>query len=145
MTTAIAVLITMIVSNKRRGRRSVTADSWRERIEKARDSLYFLLISFAVRDTFSNTLMSARESERADERQTNPALLIPLIQPLPLKKNHPSPLLTLPPSQTGKPLLNNIIAYLILTVTSTKGEKSLIESLERALSPLTAHCVCVGG
>lgn len=68
--------------------------------------------------------MSLRETERADERQRNPALLILLIQRLPLKNSHPSPpLLPLTPPKTGKPLLNNIIVYLILTVTSTRGGK----------------------
>lgn len=81
--------------------------------------------------------------ERADERQRNPVLLILLIQPLPLKKSQPSSLLTLAPSQTGKPLLNNVIVYFILTVTSTSGKNSLIGSLKRAVSPLTADCAPV--
>lgn len=62
--------------------------------------------------------------------------------PLPLKNGHPSPnILPLTPPQTGKPLLNNIIACLILTVTSARSRRSLIESLERAGSPLMAGCV----
>lgn len=62
----------------------MTADS--ERKKNRSDSRYFLLISCAVRDTYSNTLMS-RVAEKANERQR--ALLIPLIQTLPLKKTHP--------------------------------------------------------
>lgn len=94
-----------------------------KQIEEAGDSLCLVLISWAVRDAFSNTQMSTTEAEEADERRRNPAVLILLIQPSPLKNTHPSSAFALTPPQTGKPLLNNIIVCLILTVTSTREEK----------------------
>lgn len=124
----IVVLISMMVCERDEGgalwQNHPPADPHGQTEQKEEgDSSYFLLISFAVRDAFSSTLTwSVRE--RADERQRNPALLILSIQPLPLKASQPSPRLTLTPPQTGKPLLNNIIVYFILTVTSTRGEKT---------------------
>lgn len=64
--------------------------------------------------------------------------------PLPLKKSHPSPSPFSPPPQTGKPLLNNIIAYFILTVTSARGKKAWLNHSGVLFSPLTADCaLCV--
>ena len=106
----------------------------------------FLLIPFAVRDAFSTTLMSVGETERADERQRHPALLIPLIPPLIFKEKPSLPPPPPPPPQAGKPLLNNIIAYFILTVTSARGKKAWLNHSGVLFSPLTADCaLCVCG
>ena len=77
----------------------------------------FLLIPFAVRDAFSTTLMSVGETERADERQRHPALLIPLIPPLIFKEKPSLPPPAPPPPPTHKPPLNYIISYFILPFT----------------------------
>lgn len=127
----------------------LTADSYCEKKQKQRtsDSVNFLLISFAVRDAFSRTLMSVREKQRADERQRNPALLILLISAptLKKKKSNPSPNLTVTPSQTGKPPLNNIMAC-HPHCNLVQRKQGLIESLKHA-PPLTADwaCVCLCG
>lgn len=142
----------MILYNKGRGRHSVREqrDSWLIQRAKNRERRRVILriicwSRFAVRDAFSNTLMSVRETERADERQRNPTSLILLIQPLPLQKSHPSPVFTLAPPQTGKPPLNNIIACLILTVTSIRGRKVWWNHSSVLLHWRQTAFVCVGG